>query len=141
MQRFLRLKRLKRTTFALLALLTLLAVALPLDLGALAAGASTLASWQRGGILFTHSTLSGELASHPETSHSAGKRVVVLSVSQIINHPVVSTGCGRHSPVAPGASGDFSLSSGGMRRYYRVHVRRSFLCHSLAAGSIQHLGW
>lgn len=123
MRRFLRMKRVKRIGAVLLiALVALLAIALPLNLGALAAGASALASWQRDGSLFTHSTLSGDLASKPDSPGGGGKHVVVLSVSQIINHPVVSTGCGRRSPVAPGASGDFSLTSGGMRRYYRVHV-------------------
>lgn len=127
-RRFSRKKRTTRIGAALLvALLALLAVALPLNLGALTAGASALASWQRDGGLFTHSVASGDLASHPEASGGGGKRVVVLSVSQVINHPVVSTGCGRRSPVAPGASGDFALTSGGIRRYYRVHVPLGYI--------------
>lgn len=113
----------KRVGGALLAaLLALLAVALPLNLGALAGGTAALASWQRDGALFAQSVLAGDSTNHPESQHGGSKRVVVLPVSQIINHPVGSTGCGRRSPVAPGASGDFSLSSGGMRRSYRVHV-------------------
>jgi polyhydroxybutyrate depolymerase len=125
----------KRVVGALLVtLLALLAIALPLNLGALAGGASALASWQRDGALFAHSVASGDLASHPdEPQRGGGKRVVVLSVSQIINHPVVSTGCGRRSPVAPGASGDFSLTSGGLPRSYRVHVPLGYIpTHSYA---------
>lgn len=116
----------------LVGLLALLTIALPANLAALVGGAASGSPWRPAIDLLSHLLPSGggSLTPHRAGSGSAGAgsgRVVVVPVYQIINHPIVSTGCGRRSPVAPGASGDFSLISGGMRRYYLVHVPLGYI--------------
>lgn len=114
----------------LVGLLALGAIALPANLAALAGSASNGSPWQPAISLLSRLLPSdGALPRHQAESGGGASsgRVVVVPVSQIINHPIISTGCGRRSPVAPGASGDFSLISGGMRRYYRVHVPLGYL--------------
>lgn len=115
----------------LVGLLALLVVALPANLAALAGGASNGPPWQPAIGLLSHLLPSGGSLARPGANRGSADtgrgRVVVVPVSQIINHPIVSTGCGRRSPVTPGASGDFSLISGGMRRSYRVHVPLGYI--------------
>jgi polyhydroxybutyrate depolymerase len=42
--------------------------------------------------------------------------------SGIVATPVATTGCGKAAPVAQGKSADFTITSDGMQRTYRLHV-------------------
>jgi polyhydroxybutyrate depolymerase len=44
----------------------------------------------------------------------------------LITFPVKSTGCGKSSPLVPGASADESLMSGGITRSYLLHIPRGY---------------
>src|ERR1051326_3084675 len=53
------------------------------------------------------------------------------SRGSIVLTPIATTGCGKAAPVAQGTSADFSITSDGVQRTYRLHVPRAYDPHKM----------
>lgn len=93
-------------------------------------------------MLASCSTSTSSQANHASPRAS---RFTYQQYASPINRPVVTTGCGQASPIAPGTSGNLTLpvnpaiSAGHSSRSYRVHVPAAYNTHQpLAAVLVFH---